>query len=67
MSEILSVLSTWFQAIQTSRGQLKVRSQTKVTEEKVQVWELVKQRVQNFFEGHRAQLTINLSPRGTCL
>lgn len=41
-----------FQAIQTTPEQLKVRLQTKVAGEDGQVWELVKQRLQNYFENH---------------
>jgi phenylacetate-coenzyme A ligase PaaK-like adenylate-forming protein len=41
-----------FQAIQTAPGGLKVRLQTKVAGEEAQVWEMVKQRVQNYFGQH---------------
>lgn len=41
-----------FQAIQTNREQLTVRLQTKVAGEVTQVWELVKQRVQDYLEVH---------------
>ena len=41
-----------FQAIQTAPEQLKVRLQTKITGEEAQVWDLVKQRVQNYLAGH---------------
>jgi phenylacetate-coenzyme A ligase PaaK-like adenylate-forming protein len=41
-----------FQAIQTAPEQLKVRLQAKITGEESAVWELVKQRVQNYFENH---------------
>jgi phenylacetate-coenzyme A ligase PaaK-like adenylate-forming protein len=41
-----------FQAIQTAAEQLKVRLQTKIADEEVQVWEMVKQRIQKYFEHH---------------
>jgi len=41
-----------FQAIQTAPEQLKVRLQTKVAGDETQVWELVKQHVQNYLAGH---------------
>jgi phenylacetate-coenzyme A ligase PaaK-like adenylate-forming protein len=41
-----------FQAIQVAPEQLKVRLQAKVTGEEGVVWELVKHRVQNYFENH---------------
>lgn len=41
-----------FQAIQTTPEGLKVRLQTKIAGEEAQVWEMVKQRVQDYFEYH---------------
>jgi phenylacetate-coenzyme A ligase PaaK-like adenylate-forming protein len=41
-----------FQAIQTAPEQLKVRLQAKVTGKEGEIWELVKQRVHNYFEDH---------------
>ena len=41
-----------FQAIQTAPEQLKLRLQTKIPGNEAQVWELVKQRVQHYFENH---------------
>jgi len=41
-----------FQAIQTAPEQLKVRLQTKVAGDETQVWELVRQRVQDYLVSH---------------
>jgi phenylacetate-coenzyme A ligase PaaK-like adenylate-forming protein len=41
-----------FQAIQTAPRQLKIRLQTKAAGEETQVWELVKQRAQNYLASH---------------
>ena len=41
-----------FQAIQTAPEQLNVRLQTKVAGDETQVWELVRQRVQDYFVSH---------------
>lgn len=41
-----------FQAIQTAPEQLKVRLQTKLVGEEMQVWGLLKQRVQDYFDTH---------------
>jgi phenylacetate-coenzyme A ligase PaaK-like adenylate-forming protein len=41
-----------FQAIQTAPEQLKVRLQTKTAGEESRVWELVKERTQNYLESH---------------
>ncbi len=41
-----------FQAIQTAPEQLNLRLQTKVAGEETQVWDLVRQRVQNYLASH---------------
>jgi phenylacetate-coenzyme A ligase PaaK-like adenylate-forming protein len=41
-----------FQAIQTAPEQLKIRLQTKALGEETQVWELVKQQIQNYLVTH---------------
>ena len=41
-----------FQAIQTAPEQLKVRLQAKVVGQEAELWKLVRQRIQNFFEDH---------------
>lgn len=41
-----------FQAIQTGPEQLKIRLQAKVAGQEGEIWDLVRQRVQNYFQGH---------------
>jgi putative adenylate-forming enzyme len=41
-----------FQAIQTAPQQLKLRLQAKVVSQESELWKLVRERIQNYFEGH---------------
>ncbi|HLO15066.1 MAG TPA: hypothetical protein VK206_09565 [Anaerolineales bacterium] len=54
-----------FQAIQTTPEQLKVRLQAKIAGQEAGIWELVKQRVQSYFEDQslsNVQLVLALEP-----